>query len=196
MPAFRNGSLLPTTPARIGVCSPITYATDRPIGAIERRTRITVWTNDPAAGAARRIGSAAGTITDVADLFAMSDGGRLVGNRALRQALAGDQRKNGCHCEDRFSHERPVRSVDWEMLSRKRRKATMQTSLRSSQLDRAKTCCSTATCNLFDNIRMEPDCTETRRHPLLAKDGSVRAAGHARRGNIAGQSIQALESRR
>ena len=105
----KNGALLPTTPARIGVCSPIAYATDRPIGAIERRTRITVWTNDPAAGAARRIGSAAGTMTDVADLFAMSDGGRLVGNRALRQAPAGDQRKNRCHREDSFSHERPVR---------------------------------------------------------------------------------------
>ena len=112
MPAFRNESLLPTTPARIGVCSPIPYAADRPIGAIERRTRITVWTNDPAAGAARRIGSAAGTMTDVADLFAMSDGRRLVGNRALRQAFAGDQRKNRCHCEDSFSHERPVRSVE------------------------------------------------------------------------------------
>lgn len=59
-------------------------------------------------------------MTDVADLFAMSDSGRLVGNRALRQASAGDQRKNRCHCEDSFSHERPVRSVDWEMLSRKR----------------------------------------------------------------------------
>ena len=59
-------------------------------------------------------------MTDVADVFAMSDGGRLVGNRAMRQAIAGDQRKNRCYCEDSFPHERPIRSVDWEMLSRKR----------------------------------------------------------------------------
>jgi hypothetical protein len=45
---------------------------------------------------------------------------------------------------------------------------------------------------LFDNLCMDPDCTETRRHSRLAKGGSVRNAGHTRRGKLQGNTFKGI----
>ena len=44
----------------------------------------------------------------MADVLAMSDGRRLVGNRAQRKAIAADQRKCRRRRENSSSHEKPT----------------------------------------------------------------------------------------
>jgi hypothetical protein len=81
-----------------------------------------------------------GTLTDVADILAMSDGRRLVGNRAQRQATAAYQRHCRRRRENGFSHEHPPSPLE------RCYRAGVETQPGSEVVvDRVGPCCPTAT---------------------------------------------------
>jgi hypothetical protein len=78
----------------------------------------------------------------VAEILAMSDGRRLVGNRAERKATAADQRKCRRRRENSFSHEYPP-----SRLERCYRAGVETQPGRDAVLDSVEPCCPTTTDN-------------------------------------------------